>query len=197
MSSREEILSAINKNKPTLSPLPEMETFPREDIDNLAFFKDILEKGSAKIVELKSLNDIPDAVNEIYPDCPNICSALPQLSIGNFDLQKIKDPHELESVDLAIVQGLLGVAENGAIWITDKQMIHRALPFINQHLAIVLKKSDLVWNMHQAYDSPVLKESTDYGVFISGPSKTADIEQSLVIGAHGPRSLTIFLIEDK
>lgn len=196
MSSREEILSAIKKNKPNLSPLPEMEIFPREDVENIAFFKDILEKGSAKIVELKSLEDIPNSVNEIYPDCPNICSAIPELSIGNVDLNKIEDPHELESVDLAIVGGLLGVAENGAIWITDKQIIHRALPFINQHLAIVLNKSNLVWNMHQAYENPKLKKTIDYGVFISGPSKTADIEQSLVIGAHGPRSLTIFIIEE-
>ena len=48
--------------------------------------------------------------------------------------------------------------------------------------------------MHQAYDSiDVAKEG--FGAFIAGPSKTADIEQSLVIGAHGARSATIYVIE--
>jgi L-lactate dehydrogenase complex protein LldG len=47
--------------------------------------------------------------------------------------------------------------------------------------------------MHQAYDALTFGRA-EFGTFIAGPSKTADIEQSLVIGAHGPRSLTVFCI---
>jgi L-lactate dehydrogenase complex protein LldG len=61
-----------------------------------------------------------------------------------------------------------------------------------EHLVIVLAESDIVDNMHAAYErlGARLGEAA-YGCFMSGPSKTADIEQALVIGAQGPRSLTV------
>ena len=70
---------------------------------------------------------------------------------------------------------------------------HRAIFFITQHLALVVPAEQMVHNLHEAYARISLGTSS-LGVFISGPSKTADIEQSLVIGAHGPRSLTVFLV---
>jgi L-lactate dehydrogenase complex protein LldG len=86
------------------------------------------------------------------------------------------------------------VAENGSIWVTDRAVRHRALFFIVQHLALVIPAHSIVHNMHQAYDRLELG-GAEFGVFIAGPSKTADIEQSLVIGAHGPRSLTVFCVD--
>jgi L-lactate dehydrogenase complex protein LldG len=71
---------------------------------------------------------------------------------------------------------------------------HRAIYFIVQHLALVLPADQLVDNMHQAYDRATVGSSS-LGLFLSGPSKTADIEQSLVIGAHGPRSLSVVLVD--
>lgn len=71
-------------------------------------------------------------------------------------------------------------------------MVKRVLPFIAQNLVIVLGISDIVPTMHEAYARIDVRDS-GYGVFIAGPSKTADIEQSLVIGAHGPRSMTVVL----
>jgi L-lactate dehydrogenase complex protein LldG len=98
----------------------------------------------------------------------------------------------MERLDVAILAGVLGVAENGAVWVDGANLESRVLPFICQHLVLVLSERGLVPTMHDAYGAIRMGDS-DYGVFIAGPSKTADIEQSLVIGAHGPRSLTLFL----
>ncbi|MEZ6046685.1 MAG: LUD domain-containing protein [Planctomycetaceae bacterium] len=138
-----------------------------------------------------------------YDEAEQICSLVPEIEIPadkNIDLDAINDPHDLADVDFAIVPGEFGVAENGAIWVTDATMKYKALYFIAQHVVIVLKVSDLLHNMHEAYPRTGLgndsfRESPHFGVFISGPSKTADIEQSLVIGAHGARSLRVFLVE--
>ncbi len=88
----------------------------------------------------------------------------------------------------------MAVAENGSIWVSDNEIPVRVLPFIVEHLVLVLSAKDIVPYMHQAYDK-LSNLDSDFGVFIAGPSKTADIEQSLVIGAHGALSLTIFLKE--
>ena len=100
----------------------------------------------------------------------------------------------MERLDLAVIEGQFGVAENGAVWVSDKNFYHRSIPFITSHLIIILREEDFVENMHAAC-SRLVGFNERYGVFISGPSKTADIEQSLVIGAQGALSVTISLIK--
>jgi L-lactate dehydrogenase complex protein LldG len=101
------------------------------------------------------------------------------------------DPHSLQNVELAILRGQFGVAENGAIWLGEADMGQRAVPYICQHLAVVLPAPALVPTMHAAYARMSAPEH-GFGCFIAGPSKTADIEQSLVLGAHGPKTMTVF-----
>ena len=78
---------------------------------------------------------------------------------------------------------------------TDATVKHRVLYFIPQRLALVVPSRQLVNNMHEAY-AQVTPEQHHFAAFISGPSKTADIEQSLVIGAHGARALTVYLVDE-
>ena len=115
---------------------------------------------------------------------------------GNFILHTEtlpKTTEQLNSIDVAIIHGKLGVVENGAVWVENVK--HRAIPFIAEHLILILGKNDIVPTMHEAYEILTKSEMPEFGVFISGPSKTADIEQSLVYGAQGPKSLTIILHE--
>ena len=104
------------------------------------------------------------------------------------------DPHSLADTDLAILRARFGVAENAAVWMTEEDMMERALPFICQHLAVIIDKKEIVATMHDAYQR-IGDAQYGFGVFIAGPSKTADIEQSLVLGAHGPVSMTVFIVE--
>lgn len=73
-------------------------------------------------------------------------------------------------------------------------MKERAVCFISEELVILLSKSNVVNNMHEAYKR-IKMTNYGYGVFISGPSKTADIEQALVMGAQAARGVTVILIE--
>jgi L-lactate dehydrogenase complex protein LldG len=113
----------------------------------------------------------------------------------NVSLNDVDDPHDLATLDFAVLPGHFGVAENGAVWVTDHQLRHRVVYFIARRLALVVPAAHLVHNMHEAYERISFVDNA-YGCFISGPSKTADIEQSLVIGAHGARSLAVYLVDD-
>lgn len=193
MIAREDILKSIQANKPReQAPLPETHLFPQQKQDLTKQFMEILGKLQSQVFALEGYQEIADKLYELYPDKKYIANAVTDLPMGNVDLAKVEDPHDLKFVDLAIVEGQIPVAENGAIWIEEKSMGHRALPFIAEHLVIIAPKKELVWNMHEAYEK-IQNQFPGFGVFLSGPSKTADIEQSLVIGAHGSRSLTVFL----
>lgn len=93
---------------------------------------------------------------------------------------------------MAVVDGRIGVCENGAVWV-QQDVEQRAVYFISEALILLLDRKNLVNNMHEAYQKIDTGEY-GYGVFISGPSKTADIEQALVMGAHGARELTVLLL---
>jgi L-lactate dehydrogenase complex protein LldG len=106
----------------------------------------------------------------------------------------MKRPHELMGIDVAILGGEFGVAENGAVWVPGENLgRQRAVFVICEHLVLVLPAGQIVHTMQHAYER-IRFERPGFGLFIAGPSKTADIEQSLVIGAHGPRSCTLFLV---
>lgn len=193
MSSRDAVLKAIRRNKPAPVPLPEIPSFGTTPDDLVSRFKTLVQEIGGEVREVGATDTIASVVDARYPDLRTRCSALSDHVAGTLRLDEIDDPHDLAGVDLFICAGMLGVAENGAIWVTESDMGHRAAPFITQHLALVLDPRHVVATMHDAYARLRVQE-TGYGVFIAGPSKTADIEQSLVIGAHGPRSLTVVLV---
>ena len=111
---------------------------------------------------------------------------------GNVDLSAVDDPHELEDLDFVVYKADFAVAENGAVFVSDHELKHRVVFFITQYLVLVVDQQAIVHNMHEAYARSDIPKP-GFGLFLSGPSKTADIEQSLVIGAHGCREMQVFL----
>ena len=122
-----------------------------------------------------------------------IVSCVPGLAVSTLTLGRDASRARLSQVELAVIPGRFGVAENAAVWVDEEDLPHRALPFVAQHLAIVLPRGEIVADLHAAYRR-LKRPLPGYGLFISGPSKTADIEQALVIGAQGPKSLVVFLV---
>lgn len=192
MGSREKILQNILGQKAATKVLPPLEQNFQNDSDNVKKFCDVLESIGGKAVEVVTWKGIMDHLaKQPYASKGRIVSTIPDLPwyVAQFG----HDPHSFENVDLSVLKGHFGVAENGAVWITEGLMGDRATPFISQHLALVINKRDIVPTLGEAYDR-IDAVSYDFGIFIAGPSKTADIEQSLVLGAHGPKTMTVFLL---
>lgn len=198
-SSRDKIFTALRAALPESSPLPDLPpTGPWQTFeDPLKRFAEVLETVGGicvHVADRAAANAELDKLTE-YTDAAVRISVVDGIGQSSVDLPSIDDPHDLENVDFAVVPGHFGVAENAAIWVTDDAMTHRVLYFIPQHFAIVIPASAIVNNMHEAY-ARIQPEKFAFSGFISGPSKTADIEQSLVIGAHGARSLTVLAVDD-
>lgn len=193
MSSREKILNALKANKPDYIDLPTW-TWESNTSNVTDTFVSTLQRigGTASII--KDITTIQKDLEETDRQQKRIVNNLAALTWNNTDNLIQETAIELEGIEVAIMEGSVGVAENGAIWVHEKNMVHRALPFICQHLILVLPINKIVSTMHEAYANIDLTRH-GYGAFIAGPSKTADIEQALVIGAHGPRSLKVYLVE--
>lgn len=191
MSSREKILAAIRKNKPTVAPLPSVASFAVPDVDLKEHFFEVLKKSGARTMKLKVVEEVVALIGE----SGETFSPIENLQLPNNQFQKVSHPKSLKDLEWSVLEGTLGVAENGAIWITEAQMGMRGAAYITANLMVVLREDQLVWNLHQAYQK--IDPEVGFGGFIAGPSKTADIEQSLVIGAHGPKSMTVVLLPKK
>jgi L-lactate dehydrogenase complex protein LldG len=191
-TARERILNAVRANQPASIALPEI-IIPASDIGLPAKFTETLTNIGGKVIVVDGYENIISYLEEATNNGLLNISSIPQLhELKTLD-HTPRLPHSLQDAELAIIKAQFGVAENGAVWITEEVLSQRVLPFICQHLMVILNADGIVANMHQAYDQ-IGMESYGYGTFIAGPSKTADIEQSLVLGAHGSRSMTIFLI---
>lgn len=194
MSSREHILSRAKANKPDLLELPNLDLNVFTDgRDLIKEFKTKIEVVGGNVVDVVTKENVISQVSSLFPNTKvNFSTLEGTQDFNTVSLEALNKPHELEDLDIMILESNIGVAENGALWLSDNQIPIRVLPFITKHLVLVLNKENIVPFMHQAYQK-LSSNATDFGVFISGPSKTADIEQSLVIGAQGALSLTVFI----
>ena len=178
MSSKESILSNYRKNIRQKFDMPSL-----DDIQAITYPDPLVQF-------------IKMIVRELYPDAKEIASNLPEVKIATRNPDEVGRARDLNGTDVGIIRGKFGVAENACVWI-PQQMKEKAVCFISENLIILLPKSQIVNNMHEAYKRIEFDKTYDgYGTFISGPSKTADIAQVLVMGAQAARSATILLMPE-
>ena len=158
-------------------------------------FKSILDDVGGECFFVKSYTELKDrlATLDIYKSAKNICSCLKELDKGSVDINSVEKVHDLRNVDLAIVRGEFGVGENAAVWVNADSLKHRGILFLSENIILVIDPGNIVPDMESAYELIDFKNLKS-GYFISGPSKTADIGQCLVIGAHGAKSLIVFVL---
>lgn len=196
MPAREDILAAVRSHAAEGSELPDLAGFGIQYDDPLRQFSEVLAGVGGRCTTAADTAAAHAALNDVetYAAAKKRVSCVPGVGETNFNLAAVTDPHALEDVDFAVLPGELAVAENGAVWVTGRGVPHRVLYFLPQHLSLVVRAANLVHNLHEAYERITIGDAP-FATFISGPSKTADIEQALVIGAHGARSLTVFFVE--
>lgn len=197
MANKEDILSKYRANVREKYDMPDLSdiqaiTYP----DPLLQFINMTKTVGGNAIEVEKGRDINELIRELYPDAKEIASNLPEITIATRNPDEVGSANDLNGTDVGIIRGSFGVAENACVWI-PQQMKEKAVCFISENLVILLPKSQIVNNMHEAYKRVEFdKEYDGYGTFISGPSKTADIAQVLVMGAQAARSATVLLLPE-
>lgn len=196
MNTRETILEAVLRNQPPATQLPDTNMFRGDPKGAVQKYMDIFKTigGSAHLAE--NFNALDTLIHEHFDVTKRIVTSLPELSDSFELLSTTADPHSYEDIELAVIRAEFGVAENGAVWLTDELMRQRIIPYICQHLAVVIHAGSIVPTLHEAYGK-IGTGTYGFGGFIGGPSKTADIEQALVLGAHGPLSMTVYIVSNQ
>lgn len=197
MSNKEEILKRYRANVRERYDMPDLSDIKAITYPNpLVQFVKMTEMVGGQAIEVDAGRDINVLIKELFPDAKEIASNLPEITISTRNPDTIEKASDLNGTDVGIIRGAFGVAENACIWI-PQTMKEKAVCFISENLVILLPKSQIVNNMHEAYKRIEFdKEYDGYGTFISGPSKTADIAQVLVMGAQAARSATILLLPE-
>ena len=197
MSNKDDILKKYRANVREKFDMPDLSdikaiTYP----EPLVQFVKMTEMVGGQAIEVDPGRDINVLIRELFPDAKEIASNLPEITIATRNPNTVGRARDLNGTDVGIIRGKFGVAENACVWI-PQTMKEKAICFISENLIILLPKSQIVNNMHEAYKRIEFdKEYDGYGTFISGPSKTADIAQVLVMGAQAARSATILLLPE-
>ena len=197
MSNKEDILKRYRANVREKFDMPDLSDIKAITYANpLVQFIKMTESVGGHVIEVKEEQDINQLVKEMYPDAKEFASNLPEITIATRNPDTVGRARDLNGTDVGIIRGKFGVAENACVWV-PQTMKEKAICFISENLVILLPKSQIVNNMHEAYKRIEFDKTYDgYGTFISGPSKTADIAQVLVMGAQAARSATILLLPE-
>lgn len=202
MSAREHILSRIRAAVSHSVAAPEAFEPSRRRAGFAAFASQLGGAGGEALGPLAAAElsaCVADLCRRWTPGGRVLASDAALLRLGAGPWQPIPagvSPHALADVAVAILCGSLGVAENGAVGLDGREAHPRALPVICERLVILLETRALEPDMHAALARlPDGALAHHHFTFVAGPSKTADIEGELVLGAHGPRALTVVGIE--
>ena len=197
MASKEDILKKYRSNIREQFDMPDLSDIQAVTYPNpLLQFMNMTKSVGGNAIEVEAGRDVNELIRELFPDAQEIASNLPEITIATRNPDDVGRARDLNGTDVGIIRGKFGVAENACVWI-PQTMKEKAVCFISENLIILLPKSQIVNNMHEAYKRIEFdKEYDGYGTFISGPSKTADIAQVLVMGAQAARSATILLLPE-
>lgn len=162
------------------------------------------EKVNASVARVASLDDVPDAVatylaNENLPaafrmsDNPDL-NGIPWDKRPALDIKKGASDGKDE---VGLSRAVCGVAETGTLLLASGKESPTSLNFLPETHVVLVKRSEITGTYEDGWDVLRKRGAMSRAVnFITGPSRTGDIEQTIYLGAHGPRRLHILLVED-
>ena len=194
MGTREIILNAVLNNQPATSVLPDISRFAGDHKDLVQKYMGVFNSIGGSSFLAEDMTTVKSTIAQHFDATKRIVTTLSELNDRYEWISSEVDPHSYDDIDVAIIKAHFAVAENGAVWLTEELMGQRIIPYICQHLAVIVQANTIVPTLHEAYEK-IGAGDYGFGAFIGGPSKTADIEQALVLGAHGPLTMTVFIMK--
>lgn len=191
---KEDFLNKLRKNTHVQYDMPDMKIEGIQYENTLQQFIEMTKSVGGHVIEAQEGEDLNDLVKKAYPNAKVFATNLPEITIAEKNPDTVAEANDLNGTDVGIVRGQVGVAENGCVWI-PQTMKEKAVLFISEYLVIFLEKKNVVNNMHEAYARIEMDPKYNFGTFISGPSKTADIEQALVMGAQAAKGVTVVIYD--
>lgn len=191
--NKEDLFAKLRANTREQYDMPDMNIKAIKYPDTYVKFVEMTKTVGGNVMEASKEDDLNAIIKSLYPHAKTFASNIPYITIAQKNPDTVAEAKDLDGTDVGIVEGKIGVAENGCVWI-PQTMKEKAVCFISEYLVIVLDKANIVNNMHEAYKRIEFDPQYQFGSFISGPSKTADIEQALVMGAQAARGATVILV---
>jgi L-lactate dehydrogenase complex protein LldG len=190
-SSRDVVLAALRRGAIEVGEAPQLESLGVRYPDPLARFEQGLAAAGGECRRIAPGVAVADSIRTLpcFTAARRILSGVAEIASLHPDTDP-NEPRDLADLDLAILPGSPAVAENGAVWVSPRDELERAACFLADHVILLVPRDALVHDLHDAFERIPLG-ARGFGCFVAGPSKTADIEQSLVIGAHRPTSLPV------
>ncbi len=193
MTARDAIFAKLREHKSPQEdayPLPPVAVFGDCDASPERFAKNLAQMGG-KLLPRKPGESIAHVIDAAFPARQNLCTAVPEVE-GTLRIEDLEDHYQANKVDVMVVRAAFGIAEVGGIFLSEVELKeHLADVHLAQHLVVLLSQAELTGNMHTAYRDRSEFKTAGYGVVMSGPSATADIQGVLIRGAQGVRSLSV------
>ena len=202
MSARERILARVRAAAGHRAPHPGRYAAPALPGDPASFARTLAAAGGAllgPVAQAELGATVAECVQALAPGERVVAgrSARAWLRGAPFSFEVAAEnatASAFEDVAVAILRGRVAVAENGAVALLEEDLPQRSLAFLCAHLVLLVERGALVPDLHTAV-ARLGGAAGAHVSWIAGPSKTADIEQTLVLGAHGPLSLDVVMVE--